>query len=146
MPLTRILEKGLRKRIKMGMAASQVRYLALQNRSNTIGLNLMTLANRRTALERDMSRVAKQYNEAMNEKMLKLSTDSGVSYRDLNYDSLMKSGSKSKVAALPYIVTDVNGRAVLDDTEIGATGYTYKDLAQIISQYGQRDGEEAFIT
>lgn len=137
MPLTRILEKGKRKRIKMGMAASQVRYLALQNRNNTIGLNLMTLANRRTALERDMSRVAKLYNEAMNEKMLKLSTDSGVSYKDLSYDTLMK--SSAGISKLPFIITDANGRAVLDDTELivngQKTGYSYKDLAQIISQY-----------
>jgi len=148
MPLTRILEKGKRKRIKMGMAASQVRYLALQNRNNTIGLNLMTLANRRTALERDMSRVAKLYNEAMNEKMLKLSTDSGVSYKDLSYDSLMK--SSAGVSKLPFIITDANGRAVLDDTELIVngknTGYSYKDLAQIISGYkGKRlTGEASF--
>ncbi|MBQ6810992.1 MAG: hypothetical protein IJO94_06280, partial [Firmicutes bacterium] len=67
----------------MGMAASQVRFLSLQNRKNSIGLNLMTLANRKTALSRDMNRVAAEYNEAMNQKLLKWSSDSGITYNNL---------------------------------------------------------------
>ena len=106
----------------MGMAASQVRFLSLQSRKNTIGLNLMTLSNRKLALSRDMNRVAAEYNDAMNQKVLKWSGDSGVTYQGLNYDLLMKPNESN--ATLPYIVTDAQGRVVVDDKEITALRLT----------------------
>lgn len=121
----------------MGMAASQVRFLSLQNRKNTIGLNLMTLSNRKTALSRDMSRVANEYNNAMNQKVLKWSNDSGVTYSDLTYDKLMKPNELNTTK--PYIITDAQGRVVLDDNVIELegknTGVTYRQLASMISAY-----------
>lgn len=121
----------------MGMAASQVRFLSLQSRKNTIGLNLMTLSNRKLALSRDMNRVAAEYNEAMNQKVLKWSGDSGVTYQGLNYNLLMKPNENN--ATLPYIVTDAQGRVVVDDTNIELdgqdTGVSYRDLAMMISAY-----------
>ena len=121
----------------MGMAASQVRFLSLQNRKNTIGLNLMTLSNRKTALSRDMSRVANEYNNAMNQKVLKWSNDSGVTYSDLTYDKLMKPNETNTTK--PYIITDAQGRVVLDDNVIELegknTGVTYRQLASMISAY-----------
>ena len=126
----------------MGMAASQVRFLSLQNRKNTIGLNLMTLSNRKTALSRDMSRVANEYNNAMNQKTLKWSNDSGVTYSDLTYDKLMKPNELNTTK--PYIITDAQGRVVLDDSisplEDGANSeVTYRDLAMMISSYSGHD-------
>ena len=130
----------------MGMAASQVRFLSLQNRKNTIGLNLMTLSNRKTALSRDMNRIAAEYNDAMNKKVLKWSNNSGVTYSDINYDLLMKPGDQN--AKMPYIITDAQGRVVLDDNEIvlpgqsSGMGITYRDLAMMISAYSgtEEDG------
>ncbi len=125
----------------MGMAASQVRFLSLQNRKNTIGLNLMTLSNRKTALSRDMNRVAAEYNNAMNQKVLKWSGDSGVTYNDIDYDSLMKPNELN--ATLPYIVTDAQGRVVVDDNNIvfdgKDTGVSYRQLATLISAYSGID-------
>lgn len=125
----------------MGMAASQVRFLSLQNRKNTIGLNLMTLSNRKTALSRDMSRVANEYNNAMNQKTLKWSNDSGVTYSDLTYDKLMKPNELNTTK--PYIITDAQGRVVLDDSiiplENRVSNVTYRDLAMMISSYSGHD-------
>ena len=132
----------------MGMAASQVRFLSLQNRKNTIGLNLMTLSNRKTALSRDMSRVANEYNNAMNQKVLKWSNDSGVTYSDLTYDKLMKPNETNTTK--PYIITDAQGRVVLDDNVIQLEGneyskVTYRDLAMMISSYSEhKDGEAIY--
>ena len=132
----------------MGMAASQVRFLSLQNRKNTIGLNLMTLSNRKTALSRDMSRVANEYNNAMNQKVLKWSNDSGVTYSDLTYDHLMKPNELNTTK--PYIITDAQGRVVLDDNfiqlEDGVNSkVTYRDLAMMISSYSEhKDGEAIY--
>lgn len=131
----------------MGMAASQVRFLSLQNRKNTIGLNLMTLSNRKTALSRDMSRVANEYNNAMNQKVLKWSNDSGVTYSDLTYDKLMKPNELNTTK--PYIITDAQGRVVLDDNVIQLedgvnSKVTYRDLAMMISSYsGHNDDGDA---
>lgn len=125
----------------MGMAASQVRFLSLQNRKNTIGLNLMTLSNRKSALSRDMNRVAAQYNEAMNQRNLKWSSDCGISYKDLSYDLLMKPNETNSL--LPYIVTDAQGRVVLDDNNIMVdgldSGISYRQLATMISSYSGTD-------
>ena len=130
----------------MGMAASQVRFLSLQNRKNTVGLNLMTLSNRKLALSRDMNRIANEYNDAMNMKTLKWSGDSGITYSDLTYDTLMKPNNLN--ATLPYIVTDAQGRVVLDDMDIEldgkSTGVSYRDLAMMISAYSGRDGETTY--
>lgn len=127
----------------MGMAASQVRFLSLQNRKNTVGLNLMTLSNRKLALSRDMNRIANEYNEAMNMKTLKWSGDSGITYADLTYDTLMKPNNLN--ATLPYIVTDAQGRVVLDDMDIEldgkSTGVSYRDLAMMISAYSGKDDQ-----
>lgn len=130
----------------MGMAASQVRFLSLQNRKNTIGLNLMTLSNRKTALSRDMSRVANEYNNAMNQKVLKWSNDSGVTYSDLTYDKLMKPNELNTTK--PYIITDAQGRVVLDDNVIELedgvkSKVTYRDLAMMISSYSEHKNKEA---
>ena len=127
----------------MGMAASQVRFLSLQNRKNTIGLNLMTLSNRKLALSRDMNRVANEYNDAMNMKKLQWSNNNGVTYSDLSYDTLMKPNDTN--ANLPYIITDENGRVVVDDQDIVLdgvnTGVSYKDLAMMISSYSGLDDQ-----
>src|SRR5574344_941659 len=136
----------------MGMAASQVRFLSLQNRKNTIGMNLLTLSNRKASLSRDMNRVAAKYNEAMNQKNLKWSNDDGNTYTNLSYDLLMKpttsqisSGNVSVTNATePYLISTADGKVVVDDNKITIldstekkknTGTTYRELATMISEY-----------
>ena len=73
----------------MGMSASQVRFLSLQSRKNSIGRQLLTLSNRKMALSRDMNTVALRYNNALNQTTLKWSNDSGSTYNALSYDLMM---------------------------------------------------------
>ena len=87
----------------MGMAASQVRLLQLTSRKNTIGYQLQNLSLQKTALSRDMQRVTRNYQEALNTKTLKWSNNAGVSYVDLSYANLMRLGSANKNN--PYLIT-----------------------------------------
>ena len=101
----------------MGMAASQVRFLSLQNRKNTIGRQLSTLSNRKTSLARDMKTVSRNFTNALNQTHLKWSNDCGANYHDLSYDMLMKPNDVN--AQVPYILTNANnGRVVLNDSAI----------------------------
>ena len=130
----------------MGMSASQVRFLSLQSRKNSIGRQLLTLSNRKMALSRDMNTVALRYNNALNQTTLKWSNDSGSTYNALSYDLMMQPNDIN--AEKPYIVTkattgevvlnndvlkDFNGNAIKD----AKTGQdiTYVEIAQMISKY-----------
>lgn len=122
----------------MGLAASQVRFLSLQNRKSTIGNDLSTMANRKMALNRQMKAVNEKYNAALEEKQLKFSTDSGATYSDLSYNLLMKQNTKN--GSSPYIITSADGKVVIDDEKLtDADGnkldYSYRDIAEIISNY-----------
>ena len=130
----------------MGMSASQVRFLSLQSRKNSIGRQLLTLSNRKMALSRDMNTVALRYNNALNQTTLKWSNDSGSTYNALSYDLMMQPNDVN--AEKPYIVTkattgevvlnndvlrDFNGDAIKD----AKTGQdiTYVEIAKMISKY-----------
>ncbi len=129
----------------MGMSASQVRFLSLQHRKHDVGRQLTTLSNRKLSLSRDMNRIAKNYTNAMNQNVLRWSNDSGITYHDLTYDTMMSPNELN--AAKPYIVTDAaSGRVVLNNDElIGLDGkpltddngnkVTYVDIANMISTY-----------
>ena len=115
----------------MGMSASQVRFLSLQHRKNDIGRELTTLSNRKMGLSRDMNRVSKDYTNALNKTVLRWSNDCGNSYNIMNYDMLMKPNDLN--CETPYIVTDSQGRVVVDDTKIWfdkdtSTLYTGSDV------------------
>ena len=97
----------------MGMSASQVRFLSLQNRKNSIGRQLMTLSNRKMALSRDMNAVALKYTNALNKTVLKWSNDSGSTYQELSYDLMMKPNDYN--ASVPYIVSTRDGKVVVDN-------------------------------
>ena len=96
----------------MGMSASQVRLLQLTGRKNDIGRQLTTLSNEKMALTRDMHKISKEYQQALNSKILKWSNNGGVSYIDLSYDNLMKPGVMNQNKA--YLLTDFDGKIVLD--------------------------------
>ena len=97
----------------MGMSASQVRFLSLQNRKNDVGRQLMTLSNRKMALSRDMNAVALKYTNALNKTVLKWSNDSGSTYQELSYDLMMKPNDYN--ASVPYIVSTRDGKVVVDN-------------------------------
>ena len=128
----------------MGMSASQVRFLTLQSRKNTIGRELSTLSNRKMALSRDMQNVSRKYTNALNQTNYKFSYDGGATYNDLTYATLMTPNTLN--ATTPYIITDANtGRVVLnrdalkdiDGNPITYNGQpvTYPQLANMISEY-----------
>ena len=101
----------------MGMAASQVRFLSLQHRKNSIGRQLSTLSNRKMSLSRDMNQVSRNYTNALNQINLKWSNDCGNTYHGLSYDMLMKPNDVN--AETPYILTNArNGKVILNDTAL----------------------------
>ena len=95
----------------MGMAASQVRLLQLTSRKNDIGFQLTKLANDKVSLARDMQKVSREYNNALNQKVLKWSNNQGVSYIDLSYQNLMKPSAMNQNK--PYLLTSyIKSRAI----------------------------------
>lgn len=115
----------------MGMSASQVRFLSLQNRKSDIGRRLTDLSNRKMSLSRDMNKVSRNYTEALNQKMLKWSNDSGATYKDLSYGLMMKPNEVN--TSKPYIISDRNGRVVVDSTN--------DIMAGVIEKYHDEKGE-----
>jgi len=110
----------------MGMAASQARLLQLTSRENTIGRNLSSLSLQKQSLARDQKRITKEYQEALNSKVLKWSNNSGVSYVDLSYSNLMSPSTANQNT--PYLITDSNGKIVIDSK--------YEDYAKMIDENG----------
>ncbi len=114
----------------MGMAASQVRLLQLTSRKNDIGYELTRLSNEKVSLSRDMQKISKNYQNALNQKVLKWSNNSGVSYVDLSYQNLMKPSSMNQ--NIPYLLTDSSDRVVVDSE--------YQKYAAMISSTGAAGG------
>lgn len=96
----------------MGMAASQVRFLQLTDRKHDIGRELQHLSLEKMSLTRDMQAVTKEYQSALCSKTMKWSNNSGVSYTDLSYSTLMKPNSYNMKS--PILITDSSGRVVLN--------------------------------
>ena len=115
----------------MGMAASQARLLQLTNRKNTIGSELSSLSLQKMSLTREMSKVSKEYNEALNSKVLKWSNNAGVTYVDLSYQNLMTPSDMNQQT--PYLITDINGSIIVDSS--------YHKYAQMISPDGGAGGD-----
>ncbi len=131
----------------MGMSASQVRFLSLQHRKHNVGRQLNALSNRKMSLARDMQTVSRNYTNALNQINLKFSNNCGINTYALNYDLLMKPNALN--CETPYIITDREGRVVVDDNEVTYekngetvhTGVSYRQLAQLISSYTDVDNE-----
>ena len=115
----------------MGMAATQARLLSLTNRKNTIGYDLSRLSAQKMSLARESDAISTRYTEALNEKTLKWSNDSGATYYDLTYNTLMSPSALNNYE--PYMFTDMNGKVVVDDT--------YKKYAEMISPNGAPGGD-----
>ena len=97
----------------MGMSASQVRFLSLQSRKNDVSRQLMSLSNKKMSLSRDMNKVSQHYTDALNQKSLMWSNDSGATYKNLSYDLMMKPNDLN--FEKPYIVSTRDGRVVVDN-------------------------------
>ena len=115
----------------MGMAASQVRFLQLTRRKNDIGIQLTHFANEKVSLSREMQKVSRNYQNSLNQKILKWSNNQGVSYIDLSYQNLMKPSAMNQNK--PYLLTDQSGRVVVDNQ--------YKKYAEMISPEGKAGGD-----
>lgn len=115
----------------MGMAASQVRLLQLTSRKNTIGRTLESLSLEKTSLTREMKNVSKDYQNALSSKTLKWSNNSGATYVDLSYSTLMRPNSYNNNT--PYMISDSNGKIVLDSK--------YRKYAEMISPNGAAGGD-----
>ena len=96
----------------MGLGSSQVRFLALTDRDHDISRMLQTCANQKEALARDMQHVTRDYHNALCAKSLKWSNNAGITYSDISYSTLMRPNAAN--AKSPMMVTDLNGRIVLD--------------------------------
>ena len=158
--------KGNKEHQTMGMSASQVRFLSLQHRKHNIGNQLNLLSNKKMALSRDMNKVAKDYTNKLNQSRLKWTNDSGYNYNDLSYNLLMKPNDLN--CEKPYIITDKNGRVVLDNKKIfydedkgefvlgsaavsaasavGKEAISYQEIGALVSSYSglTPDGEVTY--
>ena len=120
----------------MGMAASQVRFLTLQDRKSTIGMRLGILSNRKMALTRDMNKAAREYNDAYTETKLQWYDSINGSYTDITYNAMMSPNAGNSYT--PYLITDRNtGRVILDGvTNVGtlcSTGGVGTNMASFMS-------------
>ena len=115
----------------MGMAATQARLLTLTNRKNMIGYDLSRMSAQKMSLAREADAISLRYNEALNEKVLKWSNDSGATYHDLTYNTLMSPSALNNYE--PYMFTDMNGKVVVDNT--------YRKYAEMISPDGAPGGD-----
>ena len=115
----------------MGMAASQVRLLQLTSRNADITGSLEHLSMQKMSLTREMRGVTSAYQEALNSKVLKWSTNSGVTYVDLSYSNLMQPSSANGYE--PYLLTNESGRVIVDSG--------YKKYAEMISENGAAGGD-----
>lgn len=115
----------------MGLSASNIRLLSLTNRNASITRQLQHLSLEKMALTRESQKYSKEYNEALSTKTLKWTNNNGVTYTDLSYNTLMKPNAFNNKT--PYLLTDSNGRVVLDSK--------YAEYAKLISPNGAAGGD-----
>ena len=115
----------------MGMSASQARLLALTSRQHDIGRQLQHLSLEKMSLTREMQKISKEYNVALQGKVLKWSNNAGVSYVDLTYGTLMRPNSANENK--PILLTNNAGKVVIDQK--------YKEYAELISPDGKSGGD-----
>jgi hypothetical protein len=115
----------------MGMAASQARFFQLTARKADINFMLSKLANEKVSLARDSQKISREYQSAINKKVLKWSNNSGASYIAMDYQNLMRPSQMNQNK--PYLLTDADGRVIVDSK--------YKKYAEMISKDGKPNGD-----
>ena len=113
----------------MGLSATNARFLAFTSRKHDITGMQMHYSNQKMALSRDMQRVSRNYQNALNSKIYKWSNNGGVSYSTLSYNNLMRPSTMNQNKA--YLLTDLAGRVVIDSK--------YKEYAEMITAKGGYD-------
>ena len=117
----------------MGMAASQINFLRLTSRKHDIGRRLQHLSLEKMSLTRDMQALTREYQQSLSSKTLKWSNNSGVTYTDLSYNTLMSPNLLN--SNKPVLISDASGRIVLNDK--------YAEYAKLISEGGAPGGDYA---
>ena len=111
----------------MGMGASQARLLALTSRKLDIGRQLQHYSHVKDALNREVRKIAKNYTEALKQTTLMWSNDSGVSYTNLTYNTLMRPNASN--SNKPILITNNSGKIVIDQK--------YKEYAELFAPGGK---------
>jgi len=107
-----MVNKGKSKEKEMGLSSSSARYLFLTDRKHDLEYRAMNLTEKRRELSMDMNKITKDYQNALKVRKLKLSNNSGASYTDLSYKTLMKPSLFNNYQ--PYFISDQKGRIVLN--------------------------------
>ena len=113
----------------MGLSATTGRFLAMTARKHDITGMQVHYSNQKMALSRDMQRVSRNYQNALNSKIFKWSNNGGATYSDFSYNNLMRPSSMNQNKA--YLLTDLAGRVVVDGK--------YKEYAEMITAKGGYD-------
>ncbi|MBQ6516047.1 hypothetical protein IJI31_02595 [bacterium] len=118
----------------MGMAASQVRFLTLQDRKSQIGMRLGILSNRKMALTRDQNKAAQAYNEAYSQTTLQWYDSINGNYTDITYNAMMSPNVGNSYT--PFLITDRStGRVILDGGQ---------DVAALLGHGGPSSASTAY--
>ena len=115
----------------MGLSSSQVRLLALTSRKADNELETQHCANQKEALAREMDKVSLNYKNALSQKVLKWSNNSGIDYVDLSYSALMRPSKAN--GNVPVLITNSEGKIAIDKK--------YKEYAEMISKDGKSGGD-----
>lgn len=140
MPSIRITDMLLLSKVerikKMGLAASQARFLAITSRKMNCEFQSMQIAQDKLSVTRDLQSAATKYQNSMNATKLVWDTDMDEVY-DLSYDLLMTPSALNDYN--PYLITDAQGKIVLTDTMFNAA-----KNAGIIDENGNPTGYAMF--
>lgn len=115
----------------MGMAATQANIFGLLTRKSSVSGSLNQLSNDKIRLSNDVLKLTREYQSNLNKKVLKWSNNSGVTYSDLDYSSMMKPSALNEYK--PYLITDLNDRVIVDAQ--------MKKYAAMISPNGNTGGD-----
>jgi len=116
----------------MGMSASQVRLLTLQDRKSTIGLRLGNLATQKRMLNRQMTKLANEYNESFASTRLQWYDTIDNAYTDITYANLMTPCMNNSYS--PFLLTDrASGKVVLDGANPVSNAKMSEHMEQILA-------------
>lgn len=105
----------------MGLAASQARLLMLTSRQSDVEGRLMKIANEKLSLSRQSSELSEEYSNSLSARKLTWDTTDGGTTA-LTYNLLMSQASTN--TAGQYMITDSNGRVILNDNYANIIGGT----------------------
>ena len=119
----------------MGMSASQVRLLTLQDRKSTIGFRLGSLATQKRMLNRQMTKLANDYNASFSSKKLQWYDTINNNYTDITYANLMTPTMNNSYT--PFLLTDrASGNVVLDGANPVSNSLMSTHMNHIVEDIG----------